>query len=106
MGREVVWLRVPIAVAAGGEGRWILNLDYALLRRVDVYALIEGKVARHALLGDSQPCATRPLQGRTHALPIDFTAGSSVEIVVRADTPGGTNLAITMSRLPAFHSRP
>ncbi len=105
MGKEVVWLRVPIAVAAGGEGPWILDLDYALLRRVDVYALIEGKVARHAVLGDSQPFATRPLQGRTHALPLDFTAGSSGEIVLRVDTPGGKILPITLSRLPAFHSR-
>ena len=36
MEKEVVWLRAPVTVAAGGEGMWILDIDYALLRRVDV----------------------------------------------------------------------
>src|SRR5436190_890619 len=37
MEKEVVWLRIPVKLGAGGEGGWILELDYALLRRVDVY---------------------------------------------------------------------
>jgi len=105
MGKEIVWLRVPIAVGGGGDGGWILDLDYALLRRVDVYALADGKVVRHAVLGDSQPFATRPLQGRSHALPLEFAAGSSGELLLRVDTAGAKILPLTLSRLAPFHSR-
>ena len=76
MDKEVVWLHVPLAVSAGGEGTWILDLDYALLHRVDrLPALRDGKVVRHVTLGNSQPFAARPLRGRSHAVPLEFTAG-------------------------------
>src|SRR5258708_5028276 len=42
MDKEVVWLRVPIEVSAGGEGTWVLDIDYALLQRIDVYSLFHG----------------------------------------------------------------
>jgi diguanylate cyclase (GGDEF)-like protein len=105
MDKEVVWLRVPIAVSNGGEGTWILDIDYALLRRVDVYAILDGKVARHATLGDSQPFASRPLRGRSHAVPLDFPPGGSGELLLRVDTPGGKVLPLTLSRLAPFQSR-
>ena len=104
MGKEVVWLRVPIAVSRGGEGRWILDLDYALLHHVDVYSLLDGKVVRHVTLGVGQPFAARPLRGRTHAVPLEFTPGGSGEIVVRVDTPGAKILPLSLSRLSSFHA--
>jgi diguanylate cyclase (GGDEF)-like protein len=104
MDKEVVWLRVPIIVSGGGEGTWILDLDYALLHRVDVYSLLDGKVVRHATLGDGQPFAARPLQGRTHAVPLEFTPGSSSELLLRVDTPGAKILPVSLSRLSSFHA--
>ena len=105
MDKEVVWLRVPIAVSGGGEGTWVLDLDYALLNRVDVYSMLDGQVARHVTLGDGQPFAARPLQGRSHAVPLEFTRSGSREILVRVDTPGAKILPITLSRLAAHHTR-
>jgi diguanylate cyclase (GGDEF)-like protein len=104
MDKEVVWLRVPLTVATGGEGTWILNLDYALLQRVDVYSLRDGRVVRQVTLGNSQPFAARPLQGRTHAVPLEFTPGGSAELLLRVDTPGAKLLSMSLSRLPLFHA--
>ncbi len=104
MAKEVVWLRVPVAVARGGEGTWILDLDYALLNRIDVHSIVDGKVVRHVTLGDGEPFASRPLQGRTHAVPLEFTAGSSGELLLRVDTRGAKILPVSLSRIPAFHS--
>ena len=100
---DVVWLRVPIEVSAGGAGTWIFDLDYALLQRVDVYSLVEGKVVEHAELGNSQPFASRPLQGRSHAMPLVFTPGSSRELLLRVDTPAKL-LPISLSRFSSFHT--
>jgi diguanylate cyclase len=104
MDKEVVWLRVPIAVSGGGEGTWILDLDYALLQHVDAFQVLNGKVVRHATLGDSQPFAARPLQGRTHAMLLEFTPGSSGELLLRVDTPGAKILPVSLSRVSSFHA--
>jgi diguanylate cyclase (GGDEF)-like protein len=104
MDKEVVWLRVPIEVSAGGEGTWVLDIDYALLNRIDVYSLVDGKAIRQVTLGDGQPFAARPLRGRTHAVPLEFTAGGARELLLRVDTPGAKILPVSLSRLASFHA--
>jgi diguanylate cyclase (GGDEF)-like protein len=104
MDREIVWLRIPLDVREGGEGDWILAIDYALLRHVDVYQLEAGRVARHAVLGDGQPFAGRPLRGRAHAVPLELPARGPAELLLRVDTPGGKILPLTLKRLPAFNA--
>jgi diguanylate cyclase (GGDEF)-like protein len=105
MDKEVVWMRIPVKVQAGGEGTWILELDYALLRRVDVFWTSGGKVARAVKLGDSLPFAERPLRGRSHAAPFDFAAGESGELLLRIDTSGGKIVPVSLARLPAYNAR-
>src|SRR4051812_32986277 len=50
MAKEVVWLRVPLRVAEGGAGEWVLDIDYSLLRHVDVYIVVTGRIVQHASL--------------------------------------------------------
>ena len=104
MDKEVVWLRIPLKVAAGGEGQWILDVEYPLLRQLDVYLVVPGQAARHVELGNNFPFASRPLEGRTYATPVDLAAGPA-EVLVRVDTVGGKILPVTLSRLPTFHNR-
>jgi diguanylate cyclase (GGDEF)-like protein len=104
MDKVPVWLRVPVTVAAGGDGTWVFDLDYALLNHVDVYSVEDGKVTRHARLGDGEPFSARPFQGRTHSVPLEFAAASSVEILVRVDTPGAKIVPVSLSRLAPFHA--
>jgi class 3 adenylate cyclase len=103
MDKEVVWLRVPVSVANGGDGAWVLDIDYALLPRIDVYSVRDGKVVQQARLGDNQPFSARPLQGRTHAVPLDFSTGAN-EVLLRVDTRGAKILPLTLSRLSSFHA--
>jgi diguanylate cyclase (GGDEF)-like protein len=102
---DVVWLRVPLEVLAGGEGTWVLDIDYALLNRIDVHLLRDGKAIQRVALGNSQPFATRPLRSRTHATPLELAAGASSELLLRVETAGARILPMTLSRLPAFHER-
>jgi diguanylate cyclase (GGDEF)-like protein len=105
MGKEAVWLRIPYSVAKGGDGPWILDIGYALLDRVDVYVLAEGRVVRRATLGYDQPSGERPLPGPTHAVSLDFPAGSSGVILLHVEKTGARILPVTLSRLPAFVGR-
>jgi diguanylate cyclase (GGDEF)-like protein len=105
LNNDVLWVRVPISVAAGGEGDWILDLDYALMRRVEVAVVVDGQVVHQVVLGDDLAAIARPLPGRSHAAPLDFKAGTSAELVLRIDKVGGKILPLTLSRLPAFLGR-
>lgn len=103
--KDVVWLKVPLTLTAQAEDQWILDIDYSLLNRIDVYAVGDGKVIRQAVLGNAQPFASRPLAGRSHAVALEFKPGLSYDILLRVETGGAMILPITLSSLSAFHGR-
>jgi diguanylate cyclase len=111
--KDVVWLRAPFMVqpqAAGGAeektaAQWLLDIDYPVLNRVDVYVLAEGKIVQRALLGNAQPQAQRPLKSRSHAVALQLQPGTSYEMLLRVETAGSMILPITLSTLSAFQSR-
>ena len=102
---EALWLHVPLTVGPGGAGEWILDFDYALLHRVDVFLVQDGRVLRQARLGNDQPFAARPLQGRSNAVPLAVPAAGTSELLFRVDTAGARILPVTLSRLSSFHAR-
>ena len=104
MDKEVAWVRIPYTVAEGGAGTWVLDIDYALLQRVDVHTIAAGKAVRQAVLGSAQPYAARPLAGRSHAAALELAPGPG-ELLLRVDTIGARIMPITLSRLSAFHGR-
>jgi hypothetical protein len=52
--KDIIWLRIPVAVPADSDGEWILNIDYAVLNRMDVYVATDGQIRAP---GDRQPAA-------------------------------------------------
>ena len=104
MQKEVAWLRVPYRVAEGGAGTWVFEVDYALLQRIDLYVVRDGKVAQHAAMGNALPHDARPIRGRSHAAVIELEPGSSGELLVRIDTPGARIAPLWLSRLSDFHA--
>lgn len=102
--RNAVWLRVPLLAAAETEGRWLLDIDYALLNRIDVYLLgPSGLVMQQARLGNRQ--AERPLPTRSHAVDLQLLPGQSHELWLRVETQGAMILPITLSKESAFLQR-
>lgn len=104
MGTEVTWILVPLMVSGGG-GAWILDIDYALLNSADVYLVRDGQTIQQAKLGSAHPFSMRPLRGRSHAMPLEFTVGGPAELWLRVDTPGAKLLPMTLDRRAAFHER-
>jgi diguanylate cyclase (GGDEF)-like protein len=105
MDKEVAWLRVPYRAAAGGGGTWVLEVDYALLQRIDVHVLRDGKVVQHEVLGNALPYEMRPIRGRSHAAALRIAPDEAGELLLRIDTPGARIVPISLSRLSAFHER-
>ncbi len=103
--QKVMWLRVPVSLAAGSHEDWMLDIDYALLNRADVYLIQGEKIIREVRLGLSQPWAERPIQSRSLSVELDFKPGADHTLFIRIDTPGAMILPITLNSHSAFHSR-
>ena len=110
--QKVMWLRVPVVVPARSKSpptapsseQWILDLDYTLLNRIDVYVVTDGQVVQHAVLGNSQPAAQRPIRSRSHAAALEFQSGVNYALLLRVETVGSMILPISLSKLSAFHA--
>lgn len=53
--KEAVWLRVPLQVAPGAGGEWVLDIQYAALNRIDVHLLRDGQPVEQARLAIRSP---------------------------------------------------
>jgi diguanylate cyclase (GGDEF)-like protein len=103
--KEAIWLRVPLAVSPNSAGQWVLDIDYALLNRVDVF-LATGDEHRHmATMGNLQPFAARPLHSRAPAVVLDLQPGAEHELLVRIDSVNSLMLPMRLSTPGAFHQR-
>ncbi|HEX6703699.1 MAG TPA: diguanylate cyclase [Albitalea sp.] len=100
--QEAMWLRVPLQVAADSDGHWVLDIDYAVLNRVDVHVVVNGEALQHAVLGNLQPFSQRPLASRSHAVALELPRGAPVELFLRVDTLGALALPITLNKPSAF----
>ena len=105
MHKQPVWIRVPVSVPASADGRWILDIDYAVLNRVELHVVRDGQVLQRVVLGNLEPFAERPLASRTPATPLEFTPGADYELFMRVHTLGGMVVPITLNKPAAFHAR-
>jgi diguanylate cyclase len=80
-----VWLRAPVRVADPALRDWILNLNYAVLDRADVWSSCngDGDSAEHAELGIKVAFPSRALRAQLPAVPLHFGAGRACELLVR-----------------------
>lgn len=101
---EPVWLRIPVTVAPGSSGIWVLDIDYPVLQRIEIYLTTDGHVTQQATLGSLQPYTQRPLRSRAHALPLNMLPGHAYEVLLRIETRGAMVLPITLAKPTEWHS--
>ena len=82
------WLRIPVRVPVGDAGRWVLDIDYASLDRIDVHLVDSQRVEHHWLLGDHVDWADRPMPGRSHAALLALPPGETRVLLLRVQTTG------------------
>ncbi len=105
MHKQPVWVRLPVSVPAQADGVWILDIDYAVLNRIELHVVRDGSVQQRVVLGNLEPYAQRPLASRTPATPLALAPGASYELFMRVHTLGGMILPITLNKPAAFHAR-
>ena len=100
---EPVWLRLPLELAASAPGRWVLDIDYAPLQRIDLVLASGGRIVQQAALGSHVPFAQRPLPTRSHTVELDLQPGVAYELLLRVQTQGAMVLPLRLSP-PAMHA--
>jgi diguanylate cyclase (GGDEF)-like protein len=103
--QEAVWLRIPFELREGASRRWILDIDYPALNRIDVHLARDGRIVQQARLGNLQPRDSRPMASRSHAVPLALEPGARHELLLRVQTQGALILPITLNQPAAFHAR-
>ncbi|EHR69992.1 diguanylate cyclase (GGDEF) domain-containing protein [Burkholderiales bacterium JOSHI_001] len=99
-----VWLRLPVQ-AMGSDGRWVLDIDYPPLDRIDVYLLDGQRLERQARLGDHIDWAQRALQTRSHALVLDLPPGQPRTVLMRLQTTGSMLAPVAFYTHERFEQR-
>ena len=110
--QKVVWLRAPVTVPASAmtaDGRWILDIDYSLLDRIDVYLVNDGRVDQHAVIGNAPRGIQRDPQSLIHSrsqtVALTLQRGVDYTLILRVDTVGAKILPITLGSFSNFHKR-
>ncbi len=99
----MLWLRIPFAVPAGSVGHWIMNIDYAVLNRVEMFLTVDGHVRQHGLAGNLQPADAAARSTRTPALLLDLVPGARHELYLRIENTGAMILPIRFSQPSVFY---
>ncbi|MCU6432719.1 sensor domain-containing diguanylate cyclase [Undibacterium sp. Jales W-56] len=103
--RDVVWLRIPLAVSSASDGLWVLDIDYAVLNKIDVYLTQNKQQIQHSLLGNMQAYSKRPITSRSHALGLKLKPDSDYTLYLRVETVGAMIVPISLSKPSNFHAR-
>jgi two-component system sensor histidine kinase/response regulator len=101
--KDVVWLRVPLTLAANSDGEWVLNIDYAVLNRIDVYVATAGRITQHHVTGNLRREPDGMRRTRIPAAVLRMTPGSEHILLLRVQNAGSMILPIRLSRPAAFH---
>lgn len=99
-----VWLHLPLRVDPVSNGQWVLDINYPVLNRVEVYLTRNEQVLQAVALGNQLPFADRPLNGRTLAVPLTLQPGGDHDLWLRVQSAGALVLPLTLSQ-PAAHQR-
>ncbi|MGH8498583.1 MAG: 7TMR-DISM family protein, partial [Methylococcales bacterium] len=102
---DALWFHIPVRVANHSDGRWVLEIDYALLNRAEVFIAREGRVEKVATMGSLQPFRDRPLGSRTPAVMLDLSPGQHVDVLFRVDTRSSVIVPVKFMKPAVFHSR-
>ncbi len=91
-----VWLHVPLQVMPGADRRWIFELDYPSIDRMELYVRHDGHLSRPVRLGDHLPREARPLQTRNHASEVLLPAGQTLSLLMRVQTQSSMVLPLAL----------
>lgn len=102
--KDAVWLHIPVSVTDQSNGLWVLDIDYPVINRIDLYVTSGNKPLQQSTLGNLQAATQRVIKGRAHTFPLKLKAGESYDLFLRIENTGAMILPITLNKPSAFHA--
>lgn len=99
---EAVWLRVPVSVSRRTNGIWVLNQDYPVVNRIDVFVVVNGQLVTREQIGNLVPPRERSIRGRTPAVGLTLTPGTEAVIYLRVVNTGAMILPLSLVKPPLY----
>lgn len=96
--RGALWLHLPVT-QHGASARWVLEVDYPPLNRIDVALFRDGELLQQARLGNSVPSAERPMRTRAHAVALDLPQPGRYDVYLRVSS--GSTVVVPVRLHPA-----
>ncbi|MDO8450223.1 MAG: diguanylate cyclase [Rhodoferax sp.] len=103
--KDAVWLHIPISVSSQSNGLWVLDIDYPVLNRLDVFVTRDKNIIERATLGSLQPYDQRLIRSRSHSYGLKLKAGTTYDLYLRVESNGAMILPITLSKPAEFHAK-
>jgi signal transduction histidine kinase/CheY-like chemotaxis protein len=101
--QHVVWMRIPVTLPADSDGLWVLDIDFALLNRVDIFVGTRGQISRVGVTGNLQSLDPHARGVRAPAAALQLTPGGAHVLLVRIETVGPMILPTRLSKPGDFH---
>ena len=90
------WLALPLHPAPDAPARWLLEIGYPSLDRVEVYTPRETGGFDIQVAGDLQPFAERPVPHRNLVFPLKLAPGKTQTIYLRVTSQGNLTIPATL----------
>lgn len=95
-----VWLRIPVQALA--DERWVLEVDYPPLNRIEAWVVSGDRVREHALMGSDIHADQRPVRSRAHVFLLSLEAGPIQEIFLKIDSSSTVVTPVRLHREAAY----
>lgn len=105
--RSSYWFRFGLTNALQKQRTLLVEIDYAILDRVDTYCGEKGSKPIFFQLGDHVQFESRPVAVRNFVIPLDMQPGQTLYCLLRVESTSNIALPITVSDVIPFveHTR-
>jgi PAS domain S-box-containing protein len=98
---SAIWLRLSLHPAAAAPPRWLLEVAYPPLDKLELYTPSAAGY-RKQVAGDLLPFSSRPISHRNHVLPVTLVPGTPATLYIRLECEGTVSAPATLWRPEAF----
>lgn len=100
--RSAIWLRIDLRAPPGADPRWLLEVGYPPLDRVELYVPDPGGGYQWQVGGDLLPYEARAMAHRNHVMPLDLPGGAVTPIYLRVSSAGTVSAPVRLWRPAAL----
>jgi signal transduction histidine kinase/CheY-like chemotaxis protein len=97
------WLRLKIGSSLEAPSKWLLEVGYPSLDRVELFTR-QGDKLIHQKMGDLLPFSTREYSHRNLVFPVEITPGTEQSFYLRVSSEGSLTLPLKLWSTTALHT--